>query len=225
VSAPDPEPRCPRCGTAYSEGQEYCLQCGERLPRHGGLITRLGAGWRRRLGWYPGDWVWPALLALVIAAAAGAASAIWLADRSDASGQTIVQTSRISTVHSTQSAPEPTTATATTVTTATTATQPPPPPPQKRPIAWPAGHGGWTIVLDSLPAATGHAQAYAEARRAIRSGLKRVGVLVSSSYSSLHPGYLVVFTGVYSNEVAAQSAILNAHQHGYGGAYARRITP
>ena len=80
-------------------------------------------------------------------------------------------------------------------------------------------------MLDSLPAPTGRAQAYAEARRAIRSGLKRVGVLSSSQYSSLHPGYLVVFSGIYSNEVAAQSAILNAHQHGYGAAYARRITP
>src|SRR5437764_3355424 len=141
MSAPEPDPRCPRCGTPYSEGQEYCLQCGERLPRRGGLITRLGRGWRRRLGWYPGDWIWPALLALVIAAAAGAASAIWLADRSDASSKTVVQTSRISTVQSTQSAPEPTTATTTTATTA--AQPPPPPPPQNRPVTCPAGHGGW----------------------------------------------------------------------------------
>ena len=221
MSAPEPEPRCPRCGTPYSEGQEYCLQCGERLPRRGGLITRLGRGWRRRLGWYPGDWIWPALLALVIAAAAGAASAIWLADRSDASSKTVVQTSPVHSTPSTQSVPEPPTTTAPT----TTAQPPPPPPPPNRPIAWPSGRSGWTIVLDSLPAPTGRAQAYSEARRAIRSGLKRVGVLDSSQYSSLHPGYLVVFTGIYSNEVAAQSAILDAHQHGYGGAYARRITP
>ena len=216
----EPEPRCPRCGTPYSEGQEYCLQCGERLPRRGGLITRLGTSWRRRLGWYPGDWIWPALLALVIAGAAGAASAIWLADGSDAS-PTVVQTSSVSSVPTTQSVPEPPTTTAPT----TTAQPPPPPPPPNRPLAWPAGRSGWTIVLDSLPAPTGRAQAYSEARRAIRSGLKRVGVLDSSQYSSLHPGYLVVFTGIYSNEVAAQSAILDAHRHGYGGAYARRITP
>jgi hypothetical protein len=219
VGAREPEPRCPRCGTPYSEGQEYCLQCGERLPRRGGLITRLGMGWRRRLGWYPGDWIWPALLALVIAGAAGAASAIWLADRSDASGQTIIQTSPVPSTPTTQSVPEPPT------TTTTAQPPPPPPPPPNRPIPWPAGRSGWAIVLDSLPAPTGRAQAYSEARRAIRSGLKRVGVLASSKYSSLHPGYLVVFTGIYSNEVAAQSAILNAHQHGYGGAYARRITP
>jgi hypothetical protein len=221
LPAAEPEPRCPRCGTPYDEGQEYCLECGERLPRRGGLITRLGTGWRRRLGWYPGDWIWPALLALVIAGAAGAASAIWLTDRSDASSKTVVQTSSVSSVPTTQSAPEPPTTTAPT----TTAEPPPPPPPPKGPVAWPVGRSGWTIVLDSLPAPTGRAQAYTEARRAIRSGLNKVGVLDSSRYSSLHPGYLVVFTGIYSNEVAAQSAILNAHQHGYGAAYARRITP
>src|SRR5947207_13450062 len=110
MSAPEPEPRCARCGTPYSEGQEYCLQCGERLPRRGGLITRLGRGWRRRLGWYPGDWIWPALLALVIAGAAGAASALWLADRSDASGQPLVQTWPVHSTPATQRVPGPATA-------------------------------------------------------------------------------------------------------------------
>jgi hypothetical protein len=222
VSAPEQEPRCPRCGTAYGEGQEYCLECGERLPQPGSLIARLGSGWRRRLGWYPGDWIWPALLALAIAAGAGAASAIWLADRSDASGRTIVQTTRISSVQSTQSAPEPPTTTATTA--APPPLPPPPPPPPATPISWPAGRGGWTIVLDSLPAPSGRTQAFAEARRALRSGLKQVGVLNSSQYSSLHPGYFVVFTGIYSGQVAAQSALLDAHQR-FGGAYVRRITP
>src|SRR5437868_14870027 len=122
MSAPEPEPRCPRCGTPYSEGQEYCLQCGERLPRRGGLITRLGKGWRRRLGWYPGDWIWPALLALVIAGAAGAASAISLADRSDASGQSLIQTPPVRRTPSTQTVPQP-------PATAPPPTTPHPPPP------------------------------------------------------------------------------------------------
>src|SRR5205823_4691922 len=127
------------------------------------------------------------------------------------SSKTVVQTSSVSSVPSTQSVPEPPTTTA--PTTAAQPPPPPPPPPPNRPLSWPAARSGWTIVLDSLPAPPGRAQAYAEARRAIRSGLKKVGVLDSSQYSSLHPGYLVVFTGIYSNEVAAQSAILNAHQH------------
>jgi hypothetical protein len=189
--------------------------------------VRLGSAWRRRLGWYPGDWIWPALAALLIAAAAGAASAIWLTDDSNANGQTLVETTSVaSTQVTTNTAPEPTT-TGTTVTTPTTTTKPPPPPPppQNTVIAWPAGKSGWTIVLDSLPSPNGRAPAVAEAKQAIHLGMKKVGVLDSSGFSSLHPGYFVVFFGIYNSEADAQSAIIDAHQHGYRAAYPRRITP
>jgi hypothetical protein len=221
VATPEPD-RCPRCGAAYAEGQEYCLECGSRLPARTGLIMLLAGAWRRRLGWYPGDWIWPSLLALLIAAGAGTASALWLADRSRASGETLVETSPgASTVQATVTAPEPTT----TPTTAppATGTAPPPPPPPKRLASWPAGRSGWTLVLDSLPARGG--QAFAEARQALQKGVKQVGVLDSSRFSSLHPGYFVVFAGIYDSEAEAQSALIDAHQHGYGGAYPRRITP
>jgi hypothetical protein len=189
--------------------------------------VRLGSTWRRRLGWYPGDWIWPALLALLIAAGAGAASAIWLTDRSSANGQTLVETTPVaSRQETTNTAPEPTT-TATTVTTptATTKPPPPPPPPQNTLTTWPAGKSGWTIVLDSLPSPNGRAPAVAEAKQALHLGMKKVGVLDSSKFSSLHPGYLVVFFGIYNSEADAQSAIIDAHQHGYRAAYPRRITP
>jgi hypothetical protein len=224
VSSPEPERQCPRCGTPYAEAQDYCLECGMRLPARSGLVTVLGRSWRKRFGWYPGDWIWPALLALVIAAVAGTASALWLTDRSDASGGTLVDTSpAASSVHeTTQTAPEPTTET-TPTTTAAAPPPPPPPPPANQLTKWPAGRGGWTIVLDSVP--SGSRVAYLEARQALRKGMKQVGVLNSSSYSSLHPGYLVVFAGIYGSEADAQGAVLNAHEHGYGGAYPRRITP
>src|SRR6476659_7858531 len=80
VAHPEDDRRCPRCAAPYNDGQEYCLECGERLPARPSLITRLGAGWRRRAGWYPGDWIWPALLALVVAIVAGVVSAVLLAD-------------------------------------------------------------------------------------------------------------------------------------------------
>ena len=225
MAAPEPEERCPRCETPYSPGQEYCLECGSRLPARSGLVARLGSGWRRRVGWYPGDWIWPALLALLIAAGAGAASALWLADRSSANDQTVVATSPgASSLQQTQTAPEPTTA-PTTATTATAPAPPPPPPPVKTPVAWPAGRSGWTVVLDSLPSVNGRAPALAEARQALHLGLKKVGVLDSAQFSSLHPGYYVVFFGVYASQAAAQSSIIDAHQKGYGGAYPRRITP
>jgi hypothetical protein len=222
--AGEQDDRCPRCDTPHGEGQEYCLECGARLPSQSGIVGRLGSAWRRRFNWYPGDWIWPTLLALVIAAAAGAASAIWLADQSNASDNTLVATSPgASSVQQTQSAPEPTITQPTTPTT--TAAPPPPPPPANTPAVWPAGRSGWTIVLDSLPSPSGRAAANAEAQRARRGGMKKVGVLDSSQFSSLHPGYLVVFSGIYGSQAEAQSAIIDAHRHGFGGAYPRQISP
>jgi hypothetical protein len=228
MAAPGPERRCPRCGTPFVEGQEYCLECGDRLPGGSGLVARLGAGWRKRLGWYPGDWIWPALLALLIAIAAGVASAIWLADDSSSANDTVVATSdTVSTGPTTSTAPEPTvtTTTTTTPTTGTTTKAAPPPPPPKTLVPGPAGKTGWTIVLDSVPAANGRDAAVAEARQALHLGMPQVGVIESARFSSLHPGYFVVFSGVYDTEPAAQSHIIEAHRHGFRGPYPRRITP
>lgn len=227
MATPGDERRCPRCATPYAEGQEYCLECGERLPAAPGLVTRLGYGWRRRLGWYPGDWIWPTLLALVVAVAAGVLSAIFLADDSSSANGTLALTeSRASTQQQTETPPEPTTTAPTTTTpTGTTRKQPPPPPPKPKLVLWPADKSGWTIVLDSVPATNGRAAAAAEARQALGVGMKQVGVLDSSQFSSLHPGYFVVFAGIYDTEAQAQSHVIEAHQHGYPGPYPRRITP
>jgi hypothetical protein len=225
LATPAPERRCPRCGTSFAEGQEYCLECGERLPGSSGLVARLGGAWRKRLGWYPGDWIWPTLLALLIAIGAGVASAIWLADDSSSANDTVVATSEtVSTGPTTNTAPEPTTTTTTTTGT-TTNPAPPPPPPPKTLVVWPAGKNGWTIVLDSIPAANGRAAALAEARQALHLGMPQVGVIESARFSSLHPGYFVVFSGIYDTEPAAQSHIIEAHRHGFRGPYPRQITP
>src|SRR5205085_1564073 len=72
-------PLWPRCGAPHEPNQEYCLECGLRLPvEASGLVPRLGRAWRRQLGWYPGDWVWPSLLALLIAALAGIGAAAFV---------------------------------------------------------------------------------------------------------------------------------------------------
>lgn len=227
MALPEDERRCPRCATPYAEGQEYCLECGERLPAAPGLTTRLGNRWRRRVGWYPGDWIWPALLALLVAIAAGALSAIFLADESSSAGDTIVRTQEPPTAQEvTQTAPEPTATTPTaTALTGTTRRPPAPPPPKATLVAWPAGKSGWTIVLDSVPATNGRAGAVAEAKQAARLGMNDVGVIDSAQFSSLHPGYFVVFAGIYDTEAGAQSHVIDAHRHGYRGPYPRRITP
>jgi hypothetical protein len=52
-----------------------------------------------------------------------------------------------------------------------------------------------------------------------------VGLLLSSDYATLHPGYWVVFAGVYTSEAAAQSGVASARGHGYAGAYPGQVAP
>jgi hypothetical protein len=101
----------------------------------------------------------------------------------------------------------------------------PPPPANPNALAvWPANKSGWTDVLESLPLASGHPAAVAKARQAKAAGLADVGVLVSSQYSSLHPGYYVVFAGVYGSQADASAALPNAHAKGFPDAYQTRVT-
>jgi cell division septation protein DedD len=170
------------------------------------------------------------MLALVVAIVAGVASALWLADDSSSANETVVATTSAMSIRATTTtAPEPTATTTTTAPTTPTAPATTPKPPASTRAAalaaWPAGKRGWTIVLDSVPTANGRAPAVAEARQALHVGMKQVGVLDSGQFSSLHPGYFVVFAGIYGTEAEAQSHVIDAHRHGYPGPYPRPISP
>ena len=80
------------------------------------------------------------------------------------------------------------------------------------------------MVLQSIPSSAGRALAVSRARDASRAGLLQVGVLDSSQYSSLHPGYYVVFSGIYDSRAEADRARSNAVGKGFELAYAREIT-
>ena len=224
------ELQCPRCGTPHARNQEYCLECGLRLPLETtGVVPRLRHAWRGRIGWYPGDWVWPSLLALVIAALAGSGAAAFVA-RDKEGPHYLTETSAVGRVTSTISPPTRVSPTTAPLPTTPTTTQqpplpPPPPTPARRLTTWPAGQTGWTVVLQSLPTANGRAFALAQARAAIHSGLGAVGILDSSQYSSLHPGYYVLFSGIYHSAGPANAGVTAAQAHGYPRAYPRRITP
>jgi hypothetical protein len=218
---------CPRCGTPYAPFQEYCLECGLRLPVTRGLVPALATAWRRRLPWYPGDWIWPVLLALVIATLAAAAAI--LATRDNGSPGVTQAATNESVPVGTGTGPAPTEPTGTSSvpttpgTTGTTATLPAPPPPTTGTITeWPVGQNGWTIVLASIPQSAGRAIALRDARKAISAGLSDVGVLDSSEFSSLHSGYFVVFSGVFSSQQEAKSA-LDSAKSSYPQAYTRQI--
>jgi hypothetical protein len=82
--------------------------------------------------------------------------------------------------------------------------------PRKALATWPAGDDGWTIVIVSVPKVQGRQDAVDVASAARARGLQRVGVLDSSLYASLHPGYWIVFSDRYPSEAEATSALLRA---------------
>lgn len=214
------ERECLDCGSPAEASQEYCLQCGHRLPP-----DPAAAGVPRR-ALASGGPAWTLLVTGVIALlAAAVVAAVQLT--TDEADPLLVATSPQPTVLPTTEAQEPTvTVPATTAPQPTTPPPTQPPPRADRVIEWPAGTDGWTLVLASIPEGAGNrAIATRQARQAGDRGLRQAGVLVSSRYSSLHPGYLVVFSGVYSNRSAAEQALSRARVVGYRSAYTRQITP
>ena len=244
MSAPEPDRYCPSCGVAYEPTQEYCLECGARLPVNRGVVGVLAGAWQRRFAWYPGDWIWPTLFFLLLTIAATATA---VAANSYKEGQkpTLVRTdtpvsvgpgatptnlpvtSAPATLPEVTNAPTittgplpepPGTATGTGVTPTTPAQNP------NALAVWPANKSGYTVVLESLPTSNGRAAAVARARQAKAKGLQDVGVLQSSQYSSLHAGYYVVFAGIYGSAAEAAAAVSAAHSHGFPDAFQRQVT-
>jgi hypothetical protein len=217
VAAP-PE-TCPSCGSPVESGQEYCLDCGARLvPVR--RFSSVGRAWERRFGRYPGDWILASALLLLVAA--GSATAGIVAARDTATTGSTKTIVAISPVVTAPPAPPVTPTTTRTAVTPAPAPRPAPKPKPAGPIEWPA-RNGFTIVLASIPArGNGRADAEAKAKDALGRGLRDVGVLTSDRFSSLHPGYYVVFSGVYDSLDEAQTAARRAASR-YPNAYAREI--
>jgi hypothetical protein len=230
-----PQGSCPRCGAATQPLQQYCLECGTRLPRAPGLL----AGFAQ----LP-TWLWTALVFLVISAAATAGSVAAAPGGGNSGPPTVIATQPVTVGPGTRTTPPPATSTIATtppptlttgslptapgstgVTATTATTAPAPPPPAGGLVSWPAGKRGYTDVLESIPAAEGRAAALARARAAQAAGLPRAGVLLSSDYASLRPGYWVVFSGIYAGADDATSALAGAHAHGFPDAYPARVSP
>jgi hypothetical protein len=208
--------RCPRCSAAAEPGQEYCLECGLRLTGEQSGSSNPVSRERSRA------WLGPAFIALIVAAL-GAGASIALSSDGDVREAISTATGGSLTITGTGpllTAPEPTK-----TTTSTAATTPTPKPPVIPAVAtWPRPQRGWTIVLVSLPQSGGSAAADAKAAEARKGGLRRVGVINSSRYASLHPGYYVVFTGIFDTQTEAVSALQRAKAV-FPSAYAREIIP
>jgi hypothetical protein len=212
-----PTGECPRCGSPYAPLQEYCLECGLRLAEDplaeppSGALAGLPAG---------GVWVWPSLVALVVAVIAIAVVLVVRLTDEPAEEVLVATVGPPPFVPTTEeTVPEPTLPTLPTP----TRTQPrQPQPPAPRPgalIEWPE-RDGWTIVLLS---AASRDSATAQAREASEAGVRQVGVLDSSEFASLHPGYFVVFAGIHESQNDAQDALDEVQARGYDAAYVREI--
>ena len=227
---PQPQPqqpqgrRCPRCGAAMTDEQEWCLNCGAAVG------TRIvpAPGWRVPI-------IVTALLGIV-GAIAIAIAIIQLADDTGqvtengqvtptptavaptpTPGAEVTPTPTIPEA-SGQSTPEPTPS-------ATPSTTPEPTPSSTPDSSggaigeWPSGQSGWTVVLASKSSESA-ARDSAESFQA--DGIPDVGLLNSDDYASLNPGYWVVFSGQYDSQSEASAALDGVDAK---DAYIRRIEP
>jgi hypothetical protein len=204
--------------------QEYCVECGLRLPLDRGIGETVGRAWRFQVSRHPGGWLLVVLVLLALTALATVAS-ILASDEGESAVRTIVATEPMPLTRPvpTETAFVPTTTPARTQTaTAATTTGPARP---SSPIEWPDDQSGHTVVVASVPTTNGREAALRLARAAIAAGLPRVGVLDSSEFASLRPGYFVVFSGFYETEDGALAAVESAQSRGYPRAYEREITP
>jgi hypothetical protein len=100
---------------------------------------------------------------------------------------------------------------------------PPPPPAVKEPLPVTAPARGYTIILASVPVANGRAAAQQVAAAARARGVAKVGVVRSSDYSTLRPGYFAVHSQLFETRAEAQRAVGQARAQGYPKAYVRPL--
>ncbi len=230
---PPPEPgRCPNGGAPHDVYQEYCLECGRRLP--GAYVGgRYAEVWRRDSP----IWLWAALAALLLVALVSGAVVALAATDDGKSSEPATSIPVVSTAPSTTSTvgvvttpptitinPPTTTLGTTTFSTTTFGTTTFGTTTTGSNVTWPMSKDGFTVVLKSVPTSNGRSQAEAAADKARTNGLSQVGILNSSDFSSLNPGYYVTFTGIYDTESQANAALPNARSKGFPTAYVREVS-
>jgi len=235
-AAPPPPPtdpgRCPNCGAPHDVYQEYCLECGRRLPGPdvGGRYAEV---WRRDSP----IWLWAALAALLLVALESGAVVALAATDDGKSSEPGTSIPVVSTAPSTTSTvgvvttpptitinPPTTTLGTTTFSTTTFGTTTFGATTTGSTVTWPPSKDGFTVVLKSVPTSNGRSQAEAAADKARTNGLSQVGVLNSSDFSSLNPGYYVTFSGIYDSVSQANAALTNARSKGFPTAYVREVS-
>ena len=210
--------RCPRCGAAMTEQQEWCLSCGAAVG------TRIVAapGWRVPIA--------IAGVILALAAIAVAIAIVQLADDTDEVAQNPPPAAVTPTPPPVTPEPQPTAVPETPTLPEASGKGQESPEPTATPdraeegsgsadAEWPAGKSGWTVVLASD---SSESDAREKADGFAADGISGVGVLDSDDFSTLKHGFWVVFAGEYDSQSEAADALdgIDAKD-----AYIRRIEP
>lgn len=254
AAPPPPEeaqgPVCHRCGAPHDPFQEYCLECGARLTRpQAGSVWRRET-WTRDSPF----WFWAAFLGLLaIALVTGAIVLAATGDDPEAAPTTAPTISTIidpTTGVTTEPLPNtvtpptftgtttgvtfPTTGLTTTgftntlttgtTTTTTTTTTPTTTTGTGSTATWPAGRTAYTVIVGSFRESRGRGPAETRASQARNAGLSQVGIIRSSDFSSLRPGWYAVFTGIFDSRADATTRLSQARAT-YPGAYLRHVRP
>jgi hypothetical protein len=234
------ERRCPRCGSAMAPDQEWCLACGAaattevaeprgwRVPvMISGALVALGvigvilaivalSGGSEKLAATPTPTPTAAVPPAATATPAPTLSPLPSATASTSPDPNATATTTPDPNATATATPEatstPDTSTGNTGsgsgTTGATSSQFP---------DWPGGTG-WTVFIES---ATSLSKAESVATSAQGKG-HTVGILHSDQYSSLNPGYYVVFTEKYDSQSAAVTA-RDSIKADYPDAYVRKV--
>jgi hypothetical protein len=233
---PPPEPpRCPSCLALVEPDQEFCLECGARLEPAAG--DRGGRGPRNR-------WLIAGIAALLLV---GGFVIAWGFTRDDSSkvaasslssGTKVttpgVSTPSISTIDQTGTSVPTITGSSTATTTVTvtetsgsTSTgtsadcggQPSGPDTD----SWPNGRDGWMAILSSKPTTDyTFADFCARLKRAEAQGYTNLGIVDSTDYVSLRPGFWVLYEGPFNTRQEAAAAAAAASGD-WPGAYPREV--
>jgi hypothetical protein len=184
---------CERCGAPLALDQEWCLECGQAQT-----VIHRAPDWRAGAA---------LVLAVVALVAAGTAYALVKASdnasRSAAAAQLPAASARTTAASTPSSTPAPAQVTGGPL------------------LTWPAGLGGWTVVLDS---STSRASAQTAAS-GVAGKAPNLGLLNSSEHPSMTPGLWIVFSGRYPNSADAEAAAANLQAQGDSGARARMVEP
>jgi len=246
------QPVCHRCGAPHDPFQEYCLECGARLtPRRAGSIWRRETWTRDSPFWFWAAFL--GLLAIALITGAIVLAATRDDDEPTAqTGPTTTSLTLPTTGATTEPLPDtvtpptftgttdvtfPTTGTTTgftttgftttgftTTSTTTTTTQTTTTTPTGSTATWPPTRSAYTVIVGSFRESRGRGPAETRATQARNAGLTQVGIIRSSDFSSLRPGWYSVFTGIFDTRAEATTRLSQARAT-YRDAYLRHVRP